>query len=110
MKKTVLLRLSFLAEVDKAEWDKDFNDLEKLEFELIEKCEELGKEFNLEWESSRPLELDEKEINCGRCEECGRWVSDVEKPDTISELNIGTFFEGRLLCDDHLPKDHEYAF
>jgi hypothetical protein len=49
----------------------------------------------------------------GRCTVCKRWVHDVENPTSehiLWGLGRGAVLEGRLLCDDHLPKDHPVAF
>ncbi len=70
----------------------------------------INSEFNLEWESTSPIELDEKDINCGRCHNCNGWVTDREMPNSIKGLCNGATYEGVLLCDECLPSDHRWAF
>lgn len=65
---------------------------------------------NLEWLSSQVGVLDVATANLGRCQHCGCWVSDRLRPNYIAEVSIGTFYQGKLLCDVCLPKDHELAF
>ena len=48
--------------------------------------------------------------NWGACAVCGGYVSDVNQPNRIHQLGRGTEFEGRLLCDEHLPPDHPDSF
>jgi hypothetical protein len=54
--------------------------------------------------------LDKEKMNCGNCEKCGCWVTDLDKEGAISELNRGAVYDGKLLCDECLPPDHKYAF
>jgi hypothetical protein len=43
--------------------------------------------------------LDPDVENCFKCENCGRWASNQEKPNEISGLPDGREFEGMLVCD-----------
>ena len=118
MKRTVLLKISVLIEVDSAEVTK----LENTEFGEIDRAgnrvqDAINRELGVDgavshqgWYQTSPMVLDEQTMNCGRCAVCGAWVSDCEKPDRIYELHIGATVNGRLLCDDHLPKGHIWAF
>ncbi len=62
------------------------------------------------WCSETRTGLDPAKMNYGRCAICSRWTSDCEKPDVIEELQRGAVSGDRLLCDEHLPSDHPYAF
>ena len=62
------------------------------------------------WAQCRYGILDTQTMNCGKCGKCGAWTSDREKEDPIRELQIGATVEGVLLCDEHLPKGHRWAF
>ena len=48
--------------------------------------------------------------NWGTCAVCSCYISDINQPSRIGQLSRGTLFEGRLLCDEHLPPDHPDAF
>jgi hypothetical protein len=110
-RRTVLITVSYLVEIDEAEINKDYGLLERIENQIskdfILKNEE---EVLLEWESTSSKVLDPKTFNCGRCAKCNRWVTDREKPDAITQLCNGTTVDGQLLCDDCLPRDHKWAF
>ncbi len=54
--------------------------------------------------------LDPGSTNCGRCEECGTWVTDRDRPEPQTALTNGARVSGRLLCDEHLPPGHRWAF
>ena len=110
MKKTVLLRLGVLVEVDP---DGDSRELVRIMHRLHAAIDqELGCQDNrvVGCQSNRPLELDDPGLNCGRCAVCGGWVTDCARPDRIPELCNGAVVDGQLLCDDHLPPDHRWAF
>jgi len=109
--KTVLISISVLAEVpsDIVD-DTEFNELDKLENRFEEALDKVESDFKVRWESTQTLVLDPSTMNCGKCESCGGWVSDREKDGVISQLNIGACVDGRLLCDECLPKDHHLAF
>lgn len=67
-------------------------------------------DISVEWESMQTLPLDGLP-GVGRCAECNCWVFDVENcTEYKPPLNPGAIFDGRLLCDDHLPEDHPVAF
>lgn len=109
--KTVLINLSVLVEVPEKILEQDeFNELDKLENTLSDSIESIKTPYKLSWESTRSLVLDPKNMNCGRCESCDCWVSDREAPEFVPNLNIGTKYNGKLLCDECLPKDHKWAF
>ncbi len=40
------------------------------------------------------------EKNAGRCAECGRWTSDVDEPDFLILLVIGSTVDGKLVCNE----------
>ncbi len=54
--------------------------------------------------------LDPTTTNCGRCAQCGAWVTDRERPEPNRGLTNGAVVDGRLLCDEHLPPGHRWAF
>ncbi|MCB1051258.1 MAG: hypothetical protein H6510_02470 [Acidobacteria bacterium] len=109
--KTVLINLSFLVEVPAEIADCDeFSDLDRLDFALHEIPESILSGFKVEWVSSRRMVLDPKTMNASKCETCGRWVTNRESPRPLNELNIGAIFQGKLLCDECLPKGHRWAF
>lgn len=67
-------------------------------------------EVDLQWEGTSTVILDPNLINCGKCSNCGSWVTDREKDDPVLELCNGATFEGKLLCDECLPEHHMWAF
>jgi hypothetical protein len=110
-RKTALISISVLVEVpsDVAD-DPDFNDLNKLENSLEKAVEDIESSFKVSWNSTETLILDPNTMNCGKCESCGCWVSDREKDGIIRQLVVGARVNGKLLCDECLPKDHHLAF
>lgn len=65
---------------------------------------------HLGWISSSFMEIGTPGMNSGRCVICGAWVTDREKPKPISGLCNGATVDGNLLCDEHLPAEHRWAF
>ena len=59
---------------------------------------------------ARYIELDPATTNCGRCIRCGSWVTDRTQPEALADLPNGATHDNRLLCDEHLPPDHVWAF
>jgi len=111
-KKTVLIRVAYLVELSEEEVNPDDGVLDRLT-SIIGEDKNLvvnQKEIKLEWNSTSSLILEPDELNCGKCSNCGQWVTDKEKPDVILELCNGTTVDGKLLCDDCLPPDHRWAF
>ena len=110
-KNTVLVSVNYLVEVsDDVLEDHGFSELEKLENKLADLSESVETELNIEWTSTHSLVLDPAIMNCGKCVNCGCWVSDKNSSEFINELSIGTIYKGKLLCDVCLPKNHELAF
>lgn len=62
------------------------------------------------FQSAWSRELDPSAGNCGQCVECGAWVTDCDRPERIAGLTNGARVDGRLLCDEHLPRGHRWAF
>ncbi|WAS93900.1 helix-turn-helix domain-containing protein [Nannocystis punicea] len=59
------------------------------------------------WVSTRSGLLEEDpDRNCGRCCECGGWVTDRERSGAFAALAHGIFEHGRWICRDHLPNHH----
>jgi len=110
-KKTILISINFLAEVPShIANDFDFNEFDRIVNDLTDAIEAVENRFNLSWESTRTLLLNESTMNCGRCASCGRWVSDREIDNFIEQLNIAATVNGDLLCDECLPNNHRWAF
>ena len=84
--------------------------LDNLELALSKVPNGLDDALQVKWESSQSFILDENSINCGKCQKCGRWVTDKDAPNPIRQLCIGALFKGELLCDECLPQDHRWAF
>lgn len=109
--RTVLLDLSVLVDIDEAELAREtgesFGEITRISDRLIAAVNNL---IPGGWQSLRQHVLDPGRVNCGRCVECDRWVTDRDKPDHLPGLCNGATHEGRLLCDDHLPPDHRWAF
>ena len=62
------------------------------------------------WNSYTYMILYPEEDNCGKCVNCGGWTTDREKPGYINELGKGATVDGKLLCDECLPRGHEFSF
>ena len=62
------------------------------------------------WVGTSYCDLDPSTMNCGRCAVCGVWTTDRERPEPIRGLSYGARFDGRLLCDEHLPEGHRWRF
>ncbi|WP_426451278.1 hypothetical protein ACP26L_04015 [Paenibacillus sp. S-38] len=108
MKKTVLVNVSYYVEIDESE-----NELpQEVKAKLCEnrKLEIDDKKVCLKWNQSSFQVLNSEIMNCGRCVNCGCWVTDREKDDAIFGLDDGAVYENRLLCDECLPCDHKWAF
>ncbi|WP_420629870.1 hypothetical protein [Candidatus Leptofilum sp.] len=113
MKKTILIRINALVEIDDIELDKDVNQLDKLIYGLKENADDLlgyDRASNLGWISTQTIALDENTMNCGKCSVCNSWVTDRERPNPVIGLQNGSIYNGKLLCDDHLPDGHRWAF
>ena len=66
----------------------------------------------VEWEGLSSTPLDDRP-QFGRCTVCNRWVYDNDAPPSAyipQGLCRGAIVNDRLLCDEHLPKDHPAAF
>ncbi len=111
--RTVLLRIGVLIEVDEAEVESEFGEVDRIENSVTEAIDAtLGIEdgSSLGWCSSQRWTLDKDRMNCGQRVVCGTWVTDREEVDPLRELGNGAVVDGRLLCDDHLPSGHRWAF
>ncbi len=113
MKKNILLVMSFTLEVEDDYLEQDLPSYTKIENKVIDTFEKdtgLSSISTLGWESSYVIELNENYVNCGRCAVCNSWVTDREKADPVPQLCNGATYKGELLCDEHLPKGHKWAF
>lgn len=106
MKRSLLVNISVIVEVEETELTDDDEALQQVTARLIEAVEAVVPDG---WESAREIVLDAN-VNCGRCAACDGWVTDRERPEPIDGLCNGAVHDGRLLCDEHLPPDHRWAF
>lgn len=109
-KKTVLISVGILAVLTIEELHKDDGELFQIERQIEEAIEELEATYHMKWQSTGSVVLDPERMNCGLCSTCSQWTTDREKPNAILELCYGATVEGKLLCDDCLPKGHRWAF
>lgn len=110
MKKSYLYTISVLVEFDEAELvpdELDFTPVDRTGHRIVDTIDAA---FPDAWQTMGIRELDPATMNCGRCAECGCWTTDCERPDRLTGVNAGAVHDGRLLCDDHLPEDHPWAF
>ena len=112
MKKTVLINVSYLMDLEDEEINKDFGWIEKVPNKLSnDQIIKVGTdEVEVQWKGTSTLILDPNKINCGKCANCRSWVTDREKINPVLELCNGATFEGKLLCDECLPEHHRWAF
>jgi hypothetical protein len=109
-KKTFQITTSYVIELPEEEIIQDERLIEKISDELSEDMSTKYTSSILEWHGSRIIELDPSSMNCGRCVRCGAWITDAERDDAIPVFSIGATVNGKLLCDDHLPRNHPLAF
>jgi hypothetical protein len=110
-KKTFLMTLTVAVEASDEEPDSGLSELGQLEHRLAAALDvALDQPAPLGWQALWSLELDPASSNCGQCAECGGWVTDREQPEPLAGLCNGARVNGRLLCDEHLPKEHRWAF
>ena len=108
MKQTILFTLSVIAEIDDEGLEAgEFGEADRMCNKLIDAVNAAVPEG---WQAARQIVLDPKRLNCGHCAECDNWVTDCEQPEPLEGLCNGAVFEGRLLCDEHLPPSHRWAF
>jgi len=103
MKKNILVITAFISEIEE-------NDEEKQILEIDDLIDKFGKKDRLTWIQTRKIFLNKKSLNCGQCDICKNWVTNIEKNDPIPYLPNGVIYKGKLLCDEHLPKNHKWAF
>ena len=110
-KKTALLTIGVLFEVNEDELHDDYNTIDYFEENTdtaIQKVMSIYKKHPyLGGSSSRVTLLDTATMNCGQCAVCEVWVTDMEKPQPILEFEPGVVRDGRLICEDHLPEKCE---
>ncbi len=108
MKKTMLISVAYLVEIEENKEDQS----EFITNQLSnDKAMEFGnKQLLLKWNETSSRVLDADIMNCGTCENCGCWVTDREKDEPIFGLDDGATYNGKLLCDECLPPNHRWAF
>lgn len=109
-KKTVLITVSYLIDLPGDEIKNDDRLIDRISNDL---CKGIASEHTgsiLEWGQTATRILDPSTMNCGRCASCGAWTSDQEKENPINSLQVGATVDGKLLCDECLPKGHPLAF
>lgn len=116
---TTALRITVLVEEDTDRslppapngWRSTNEDIRKAVTQAIAQLLMTRPGVTVEWESDTIIPLDGKP-GVGRCAECNRWVFDLDNVTQMTPTCIsrGATFEGRLLCDEHLPPDHPHAF
>lgn len=111
-KETVLIKVTYLVELTEDEVISNDCILDEITHKIgnDEKLIAKDKTINLKWNGTSSFVLDPNNKNCGRCVNCGAWVTDREKPDAIPELCNGATVNGKLLCDECLPSEHRWAF
>lgn len=110
MKKTYLVKLNFLVELDEEKGENEDYFEQHIFNKLGEDLLLNGSDKVLEAASTSSLQLDPASMNCGRCANCKQWATDREQPDALTELRSGATYRGELLCDECLPKRHRWAF
>ena len=111
-KKTVLIKVSYLVDIE----DEDFIKDEHLDRITDQVSEDINLQLNdsetmsLKWEGTSSIILDSEIMNCGKCANCNRWATDIEKENPMKELCYGATVDGKLLCDECLPPEHPCAF
>ena len=108
MKKTILVKVYYLVDIEEDELQKDFGDLDKC-CNAVVKNSKIGK-YNMKFNSVASLLLEQDKMNVGKCKKCGCWISDREKTNFVEGLNIGAMVNGEMLCDECLPDDHLLRF
>ncbi|QEH67703.1 hypothetical protein [Cellulosilyticum sp. WCF-2] len=112
-KKTVLIKVSYLVDMEDEDLSKVDGLLDKITSEVSEDINlqlNTNEMISLKWEGTSSRVLDSERINCGKCANCNGWVTDIEKEDPIKELCYGATVDGKLLCDECLPPEHPCAF
>ena len=112
-KQVLLLRMGILVEVDKSDPDTMEHDAIQIEARIRDAIHEaIGchEDGELGWCSTHPVFLEPEHVNCGQCAQCGNWITDLDAPEPILGLGRGARYQGRLLCDEHLPIHHRHAF
>lgn len=113
MKKTVVITLTALMEVEASEITADNGEIHKKTSELEDSINfilDADNHPHVGWTSTSSIVLDEETMNCGKCAECGCWTTDNEKPNSVLGVSYGATYKNRLLCDECLPDGHEWAF
>ncbi|WPB82251.1 hypothetical protein KYC5002_24435 [Archangium violaceum] len=110
-KKTLLVTLTVAVEASDEELASGLSELAQVERSLTRAVNAaLEQPRPLGWQTVRSSELDPASSNCGRCTRCGGWVTDRDRPEPLDGLGNGARVDGQLLCDEHLPEGHRWAF
>jgi len=112
--KTVLLRVSYLIDVEDNLWGgskeaETFLDAMDKALPASDTIT-IDAKHSANWNGSSFCVLDPARMNCGKCVRCGAWVTDRDKPEPVVGLTNGARVNGELLCNEHLSKEHRRAF
>ena len=114
--KTVLFRISYLMDVEDHLLGGSASQETEAFLDAMDKALPVNGTITIDanhtanWNSSSSWVLDPVRMNCGKCARCGAWVTDRKKPDPVAGLTNGAYVGGELLCGEHLPKGHRWAF
>jgi len=111
--KTVLFTVCYLIEVEEELLaSREFECFDNLISEKLSgnRRKKIDETHSAKWKNSFLTVLDPDDMNCGKCNNCGGWTTDMENESPIHGLSNGATVEGLLLCDECLPKDHRWAF
>jgi hypothetical protein len=111
MKKPHLITISFVVEADGDEPPAGQSEVDELADQLA-KAMDQAVPVESPWgvQTIRVEPLDPSFANAGQCAVCGAWTTDRERSDSLPGLTNGAIIDERLLCDEHLPADHRWAF
>ena len=110
--KTLLVRTSYLIDIED-DLIEGYDVDEKIELHIsnvLAKDVKIDTTHTAIWSSCTHIVLYPEENNCGKCVNCGGWTTDREKSGYISELGMGAIVDGKLLCDECLPRGHKHSF
>lgn len=108
--KTILIKAAYLMNLTEEDYNEKYDEILLAISNIIGKDISVSNNLILEWEGISTILLEPRNTNCGRCNNCNKWVTNREQEEHIDELNNGAIVNGQLLCDECLPEDHRWAF